>query len=285
MANWFKTMLLFVALAAVLMLVGGAVAGRQGLIIALVISIGINFFSYWFSDKIVLASYRAKPLTEAEAPRAHAVLAQLSQAAGIPKPPLYHTPESSPNAFATGRDPQHAVVCVTDGILDLLNEEELKGVLGHELAHVKHRDILIGTVAASIASTIMFIASMARWAAIFGGFGGGRDREGGGNPIALLVAAVVAPLAALLIQMAISRSREYGADESGAQFAGNPYGLANALKKLQTVSARIPLKASPATAHMFIVKPFTGGGMFNLFATHPPIEKRIARLMDMRGAT
>ncbi len=285
MANWFKTMLLFVALAAVLMLVGGAVAGRQGLIIALVISIGINFFSYWFSDKIVLASYRAKPLTEAEAPRAHAVLAQLSQAAGIPKPPLYHTPESSPNAFATGRDPQHAVVCVTDGILDLLDEEELKGVLGHELAHVKHRDILIGTVAASIASTIMFIASMARWAAIFGGFGGGRDREGGGNPIALLVAAVVAPLAALLIQMAISRSREYGADESGAQFAGNPYGLANALKKLQTVSARIPLKASPATAHMFIVKPFTGGGMFNLFATHPPIEKRIARLMDMRGAT
>ncbi len=285
MANWFKTMLLFVALAAVLMLVGGAVAGRQGLIIALVISIGINFFSYWFSDKIVLASYRAKPLSEAEAPRAHAVLAQLSQAAGIPKPPLYHTPESSPNAFATGRDPQHAVVCVTDGILDLLDEEELKGVLGHELAHVKHRDILIGTVAASIASTIMFIASMARWAAIFGGFGGGRDREGGGNPIALLVAAVVAPLAALLIQMAISRSREYGADESGAQFAGNPYGLANALKKLQTVSARIPLKASPATAHMFIVKPFTGGGMFNLFATHPPIEKRIARLMDMRGAT
>ncbi len=285
MANWFKTMLLFVALAAVLMLVGGAVAGRQGLIIALVISIGINFFSYWFSDKIVLASYRAKPLTETEAPRAHAVLAQLSQAAGIPKPPLYHTPESSPNAFATGRDPQHAVVCVTDGILDLLDEEELKGVLGHELAHVKHRDILIGTVAASIASTIMFIASMARWAAIFGGFGGGRDREGGGNPIALLVAAVVAPLAALLIQMAISRSREYGADESGAQFAGNPYGLANALKKLQTVSARIPLKASPATAHMFIVKPFTGGGMFNLFATHPPIEKRIARLMDMRGAT
>ncbi len=282
MLNWFKTMLLFVALAAILMTVGGVVAGRQGLIIALVLSIGINFFSYWFSDKIVLASYGAKPLGEAEAPRAHAVLAQLSQAAGIPKPPLYHTPESSPNAFATGRDPHHAVVCVTDGLLELLDEEELKGVLGHELAHVKHRDILIGTVAASIASTIMFIASMARWAAIFGG--GGRDRDGF-NPIGLLVSAIVAPLAAMLIQMAISRSREYGADEAGAQFAGNPYGLANALKKLQTVSARIPLKASPSTAHMFIVKPFTGGGIFSLFATHPPLEKRIARLMEMRGAT
>jgi heat shock protein HtpX len=284
MLNWFKTMLLFVALAAILMTVGGAVAGRQGLIIALVLSIGINFFSYWFSDKIVLASYGAKPLGEAEAPRAHAVLAQVSQAAGIPKPPLYHTPESSPNAFATGRDPHHAVVCVTDGLLELLDEEELKGVLGHEMAHVKHRDILVGTVAASIASTIMFIASMARWAAIFGGGGGGRDRDGV-NPIGLLVAAVVAPLAAMLIQMAISRSREYGADEAGAQFAGNPYGLANALKKLQTVSARIPLKASPSTAHMFIVKPFTGGGIFSLFATHPPLEKRIARLMEMRGAT
>jgi heat shock protein HtpX len=284
MINWFKTMLLFVALAAVLMLVGGAVAGRQGLIVALVLSIGINFFSYWFSDKIVLASYGAKPLSEAEAPRVHAVLAQLCQAAGIPKPPLYHTPEQSPNAFATGRDPHHAVVCVTDGLLDLLDEEELKGVLAHELAHVKRRDILIGTVAASIASTIMFVASMARWGLMFSGYGGDRDR-GGTNPLALLVAAIVAPLAALLIQMAISRSREYGADEAGARFAGNPYGLANALKKLQTMSARIPLKASPSTAHMFIVKPFTGGGIFAIFATHPLIEKRIARLMEMRGAT
>jgi heat shock protein HtpX len=284
MFNWFKTMMLFVALAAVLMLVGGAVAGRQGLVIALVISLIINFGSYWFSDKIVLASYGAQPLSEAEAPRAHAVLAELSQAAGIPKPPLYHTPESSPNAFATGRDPNHAVVCVTDGLLELLDEKELKGVLGHELAHVKHRDILIGTVAASIASTIMFVASMARWGLMFSGYGGDRDR-GGTNPLALLVAAIVAPLAALLIQMAISRSQEYGADEGGAQFAGNPYGLADALRKLETVSARIPLKASPSTAHMFIVKPFTGGGIFSLFATHPPIEKRIARLMEMRGAT
>ena len=284
MANWLKTMILFVALGAVLMLVGGAVAGRNGVLIGLVISLCINFFSYWFSDKIVLASYGAKELTEAEAPRVHAVVVQLCQAAGLPKPRIYHTPESSPNAFATGRSPEHAVVCVTDGILELLDEEELKGVLGHELAHVKHRDILIGTVAASIASTIMFISSMARWGLMFSGYGGDRDR-GGTNPLALLIAAIVAPLAALLIQMAISRSREYGADEGGAQFAGNPYGLANALKKLETMSARIPLKASPATAHMFIVKPFTGGGIFSLFATHPPMEKRIARLMEMRGAT
>jgi heat shock protein HtpX len=283
MGNWFKTMLLFVALGALLMLIGGAVAGRAGVLVALVISLGINFFSYWFSDKIVLMSYRAQELTEAEAPRVHAVVAQLSQAAGIPKPKVYRVPEASPNAFATGRDPQHAVVAVTDGILELLDEEELKGVLGHELAHVKHRDILIGTVAASIASAVMFIASMARWAAIFGGMGGRNDREGGTNPLALLVAAVVAPIAAMLIQMAISRSREYGADEAGARFAGNPYGLASALKKLQAMSMRIPLRASPTTAHMFIVKPFTGGGIFELFATHPPMEKRIARLMAMRG--
>lgn len=283
MGNWFKTMILFVALGALLMLIGGAVAGRAGVLVALVISLGINLFSYWFSDKIVLMSYGAQELTEADAPRVHAVVAQLSQAAGIPKPRVFRIPDNSPNAFATGRDPQHAVVAVTDGILQLLDEEELKGVLGHELAHVKHRDILIGTVAASIASAVMFIASMARWAAIFGGMGGRSDREGGSNPLALLVAALVAPIAALLIQMAISRSREYGADEAGAQFAGNPYGLANALKKLQTMSLRIPLQASPATAHMFIVKPFTGGGLFELFATHPPIEKRIARLMAMRG--
>ena len=283
MSNWFKTMVLFVALGALLMVIGGAVAGRAGVAVALLISLGINVFSYWFSDKIVLMSYGAQELTEAEAPRVHAVVAQLSQAAGIPKPRVYRIPETSPNAFATGRDPQHAVVAVTDGILQLLDEEELKGVLGHELAHVKHRDILIGTVAASIASAVMFIASMARWAAIFGGMGGRNDREGGSNPIALLVAALVAPIAAMLIQMAISRSREYGADEAGARFAGNPYGLASALKKLQTMSMKIPLKASPATAHMFIIKPFTGGGIFELFATHPPLEKRIARLMAMRG--
>jgi heat shock protein HtpX len=282
MGNWFKTMVLFVALAALLMLIGGAVAGRTGVLVALVVSLGINLFSYWFSDKMVLASYHAVELTEADAPRVHAVVTQLSQAAGIPKPRVYRIPDDSPNAFATGRDPAHAVVAVTDGVLQLLDEEELKGVLGHELAHVKHRDILIGTVAASVASAIMFIASIARWGAIFGGYGGSRDRDGA-NPIALLVAAVVAPLAALLIQMAISRSREYAADEAGAGFAGNPMGLAGALKKLQAYSARIPLQATPATSHMFIVKPFTGGGLTSLFSTHPPIEKRIARLMERRG--
>lgn len=281
MGNWLKTMVLFVALAAVLMLIGGAVAGRTGIAVALLISLAINFFSYWFSDRMVLAAYHAKELSEAEAPRVHAIVAQLSQTAHIPKPKIYRIPDDSPNAFATGRNPQHAVVAVTDGIMQLLDEEELKGVLGHELGHVIHRDILIGTVAAAIASAIMFIASIARWGLIFGGYGG-RNRNDS-NPLALLVAAIVAPLAALLIQMAISRSREYGADEEGAHLAGNPYGLANALKKLQTVSMRVPLKATPATAHMFIVKPFTGRSLMNLFSTHPPIEKRIARLMERRG--
>ncbi len=281
MGNWLKTMVLFVALAAVLMLIGGAVAGRTGIAVALLISLAINFFSYWFSDRMVLAAYHAKELSEAEAPRVHAIVAQLSQTAHIPKPKIYRIPDDSPNAFATGRNPQHAVVAVTDGIMQLLDEEELKGVLGHELGHVIHRDILIGTVAAAIASAIMFIASIARWGLIFGGYGG-RNRNDG-NPLALLVAAIVAPLAALLIQMAISRSREYGADEEGAHLAGNPYGLANALKKLQTVSMRVPLQATPATAHMFIVKPFTGRSLMNLFSTHPPIEKRIARLMERRG--
>jgi heat shock protein HtpX len=282
MGNWFRTMVLFAALAGLLMLVGGAVAGQRGALIAFFISLAINFFSYWFSDKMVLASYRAKEVTEAEAPRLHAVVSELSQRAGIPKPRVYRIPDDSPNAFATGRNPEHAAVAVTDGIVKLLSEEELKGVLAHELAHVKHRDILIGTVAASIASAIMFIASMARWAAIFGG-GRSDDREGGFNPVGLLVAAVVAPVAALLIQMAISRSREYAADAGGASFAGNPYGLADALKKLDAWSRRLPLQASPATSHMFIVKPFTGGGLFSLFSTHPPIPKRIERLMGMRG--
>jgi heat shock protein HtpX len=282
MGNWFKTMVLFVALSAVLMLVGGVVGGRAGVALALVVSLGINFFSYWFSDRMVLMRYRAAELGEAEAPRVHAVVAQLAQAAGIPKPKIYRIPDSSPNAFATGRSPDHAAVAVTDGILDLLDEEELKGVLGHELSHVKHRDILIGTVAASVASAIMFLSYMARWAAIFGGYGGGRDREGG-NPLGLLVAAIVAPVAALLIQMAISRSREYDADAGGAHLAGNPYGLVNALKKLDAMSARIPLQATPATSHMFIVKPFSGRALFQLFSTHPPMEKRIARLLERRG--
>ncbi len=279
MGNWFKTMVLFVALSLVLMVIGGAVMGSTGLIIAFLLSLLINLSSYWFSDKLVLAAYHAKELSEAEAPRVHAVVAELSQVAGIPKPRIYRIPSPSPNAFATGRNPNHAAVAVTDGILELLDEEELKGVLGHELSHVKHRDILVGTVAASVASAIMFISAIARWGLIFGGYGGStRDRDS--NPLALLIAAIVAPLAALLIQMAISRSREYGADETGAGYAGNPYGLANALRKLRDVSRKVPLKATPATAHMFIVKPFSGKLMSSLFSTHPPVEKRIARLMN-----
>ncbi len=285
MGNWIKTMLLLICLSAVLLFIGGAVGGQNGLIIALIFSLGINFFSYWFSDKMVLMSYGARELTEAEAPRVHAVVAQLAQAASIPKPRVYRIPQGSPNAFATGRNPNHAAVAVTDGILELLDEEELKGVLGHELAHVKHRDILTMTVVASIASAIMWIASIAKWGLIFGGYGGNsRDREGG-NPLALLAAIIVAPLAAILIQMAISRSREYDADAGGAKLAGNPYGLVNALKKLQAMSVRIPMQSTPATQHLFIVKPFSGGGLTELFSTHPPMEKRIARLMEMRGGT
>jgi heat shock protein HtpX len=278
MSNWIKTMFLLTALAALLMGIGGLVGGRQGAVLALAVSLAINFFSYWFSDKVVLASYRAKEMPEAEAPRLHAVVAQLSQAAGIPKPRVYRIPDDSPNAFATGRSPDHAAVAVTDGIMDLLDEEELKGVLGHELAHVKHRDILIGTVVASVASAIMFLSRMALF------FGGGRrDNREGGNPLVLLLVVILAPVAALLIQMAISRSREYDADAGGARYAGNPYGLANALKKLQVMSQRVPLHASPATSHLFIVKPFTGGGWTSIFSTHPPLEKRIARLMENRG--
>lgn len=278
MSNWIKTMFLLVVLAALLMFIGGLVGGRGGVLLAFIFSLALNFGSYWFSDKIVLASYRAKEITEAEAPRLHAVVAQLSQAAGIPKPKVYQIPDSSPNAFATGRSPDHAAVAVTEGIMELLDEEELKGVLGHELAHVKHRDILIGTVAASVASAIMFLSRMAMF---FGG--GSRDERQGGNPLALLLVVILAPIAAMLIQMAISRSREYDADAAGAQFAGNPYGLANALKKLQMMSQKVPLHASPATSHLFIVKPFTGGGWTSLFSTHPPIEKRIAKLMENRG--
>lgn len=281
MSNWFKTMVLFIVLTALLMIVGQAVAGRAGLVAALVVSLGINLFSYWFSDKAVLKAYRAKELSESEAPRVHAVVTQLAQAAGIPKPRVYRIPTDSPNAFATGRNPNHAVVAVTDGILDLLDENELKGVLGHELAHVKHRDILIGSVAAGVASAIMFLAFIARWGLLFTGYGG-RSRDGE-NPLALLVAAIVAPIAATMIQLAISRSREYAADETGAHYAGSPDPLISALKKIHTMSLKVPLRATPATAHMFIMKPQVRSALTNLFSTHPPLEKRIERLNALRG--
>jgi heat shock protein HtpX len=247
------------------------------MLIALIIAGIMNFMSYWFSDKIVLAMYRAKEVSEAEAPRLHAMVSELTARANIPKPRIYLLPAQAPNAFATGRNPQHAAVAVTQGLMNLLDEEELKGVIAHELAHVRNRDILIGSIAATIAGAIMFLAYMARFAAIFGGYGGrGRNSE---NIFGLLFMAIVAPIAALLIQMAISRSREYQADSSGAQFAGNPMGLAQALEKLGKYSKRIPMNANPATSHMFIVKPLSGRSMLNLFSTHPPIEERIRRLL------
>jgi len=283
-SNFFKTVLLLTLMAGLFLFVGYLIGGEIGLIFAFVVSLLFNFFSYFFSHKIVLLTYGAKPLSEAEAPRLYAILAELSQTAGIPKPPLYIVENNSPNAFATGRNPKNAVVCVTSGLVELLNEDEIKGVLGHELAHIYNRDILLATIVASFASAIMMLANMARWVAFFGG--SSRDRRDGGNPIgliALLITAILAPLAAILIQAAISRQREYLADATGAKFAGTPTGLANALRKLFAASRKIPLEASPATSHMFIVKPFSGEALFNLFSTHPPIEKRIERLMENRG--
>ncbi len=247
------------------------------MLIALIIAGAMNFMSYWYSDKIVLAMYRAQEVTESKAPRLHSIVSEIAARANIPKPKVYLMPAEAPNAFATGRNPQHASVAVTKGLINLLSEEELKGVIAHEIAHVRNMDILIGSIAATIAGAIFFLASMARWAAIFGGYGG-RDRDSG-NAFALLFMAIIAPIAALLIQMAISRSREYQADASGSKFAGNPYGLAKALEKLGKYSKRIPMNANPATSHMFIVKPFSGRAMLNLFSTHPPIEERIRRLL------
>ncbi len=275
--NSLKTAILLGLLTGLILLCGGLIGGRNGMLIALIIAGIMNFMSYWYSDKIVLAMYRAKEVSESEAPRLHAMVSELAARANIPKPRIYLLPAQAPNAFATGRNPQHAAVAVTQGLINLLDEEELKGVIAHELAHVRNRDILIGSIAATIAGAIMFLAYMARFAAIFGGYGG-RDRDSG-NIFGLLFMAIVAPIAALLIQMAISRSREYQADASGAQFAGNPVGLAHALEKIGKYSKKIPMNANPATSHMFIVKPLSGRSMLNLFSTHPPVEERIRRLL------
>jgi len=242
----------------------------------------MNFVSYFFSDKIALAMSGAKPVTEQELPRIYSIVHRLTQKANLPMPKLYVIPTDSPNAFATGRNPHHASVAVTEGILNLLNDDELEGVLAHELGHVRNRDILISSIAATIAGAITLLARMAYWGALFGGMGGRseRDREGG-SPIAALLMMILAPFAAMLIQLAISRSREYAADETGAHFTGNPYALASALKKLDQWSQRIPMAASPSTAHLYIVKPMLGMSMGNLFSTHPPIPERIARLTGM----
>jgi heat shock protein HtpX len=282
--NTLKSLILLAALSAILMWIGGALGGKQGLIIAFGFAMVMNFASYWWSDKIVLSLYGAKEVKYEDAPELYGDIKGLSQRAGLPMPRVYITPQEQPNAFATGRSPEHAAVAVTQGILKLLSREELKGVLAHELAHVKHRDILIGSIAATIATAITYLAYMAQFAAIFGG-GGGGDRGRGGNPLGLLVMAIVAPLAATVIRLAISRTREYGADQGGAEICGNPIGLANALRKLGAASGRIPLRVSEqvadSTSHMLIASPLSGGGLSSLFSTHPPMEERIRRLEAM----
>ena len=277
MGNAFKTAFLMTALTLLLMFLGRAFGGQNGMIFALVLAGVMNFIAYFFSDKIALATYRARPVTREELPRVYQVVERLTQKAGIPMPKIFVIPTDSPNAFATGRNPRHASVAVTQGILNLLNDEELEGVLAHELGHVRNRDILISSIAATLAGAITMLASMGRWAMIFGGMErDSRDRGGGG--LAALFMLIVAPIAATLIQLAVSRSREYEADHTGANFTGNPYALASALKKLDAYSRRVPMIASPSTAHLFIVQPLLGINFGNLFSTHPPISKRIERL-------
>ncbi len=282
MSNIFKTGLLLAVLTAMLVLLGGAFGGRQGMLVAFVLALLMNFFSYWFSDKIVLSMYGAQRLDEAQAPNLHAILRRLTTRAGLPMPPVYLIPSDTPNAFATGRNPQHAAVAVTQGILRVLDDEELEGVLAHELSHVKNRDVLVSTIAATLAGAITYLAHMAQWAAFWGG-GRSDDEEGGGNPIALILMAVLAPIAALLVQLAVSRAREFQADATGARIAGKPWGLAKALEKLEMANATAPLAANPSTAHLFIVNPLSGQSLMRLFSTHPPIEERIARLRAMRA--
>ena len=282
MSNIFKTGLLLAVLTVMLVLLGGAIGGQQGMMIAFFLALAMNFVSYWFSDKIVLAAYGARPIDEAAAPRLYAIVHRLATRAGIPMPRVYLIPSETPNAFATGRNPQHAVVAVTEGIMRILDEEELEGVLAHELSHVKNRDVLIATVAATLAGAITYLAHMAQWAAMFGGRSRDDD-EGGSNPIAMILLAVLAPIAAMLVQMAVSRSREFQADATGARVAGRPWGLAKALEKLQMANQAMPMAdATPATAHLFIVNPLSGQTLMRLFSTHPPLEERIARLRAMR---
>jgi heat shock protein HtpX len=274
--NIFKTAALMTGLTLVLLWAGNAFGGQSGMTIALILALGMNAFSYWFSDKIVLKMYRAQEVSKAEAPELYEMVRRLARKADLPMPRLYIINQPQPNAFATGRNPDHAAVAVTTGIMRMLSADELEGVVAHELAHVKHRDILIGTVVATIAGAISYLAHMAQWAMIFGG----RDDDDG-NPLVAIVMMIVAPIAAMLIQMAISRSREYAADAGGAKIEGNPRHLASALRKLQSASQQIPMKAEPATAHMFIVNPLSGGGFAKWFSTHPPMEERIARLESM----
>ena len=281
MENRIKTVLLLAGMTVFLIVIGRLLGGRTGMYLAFILAVGMNFFSYWFSDKIVLKMYGAQEVTPADAPQLHQIVDELAREANIPKPKVYIIPDDSPNAFATGRNPEHAAVAATEGIMRLLTPVELKGVLAHEIGHVRNRDILISTIAATMAGAIMILADMARFGAIFGL--GGRDNEEGPGIIGVLVMSIIAPIAAMLIQMAISRSREYLADETGAHLAHNPESLARALEKLSLGVQRAPMDASPATAHMFIVNPLTGSSLMNLFSTHPPLEERVARLRAMRS--
>ncbi len=276
--NTLKTMVLLVTLTVMFIFIGALLGGKSGMTIALFMALAMNFFAYWFSDKIVLRMYGAKKVSEAEAPELYSIVRTLAHRASLPMPKVYIIDADQPNAFATGRNPKHGAVAVTTGIMRLLDRNELAGVIAHELSHIKNRDILVSTIAATIAGAISYLAQMAQWAMIFGGR---RDDDEGGNPIAALVMMIVAPIAAMLVQLAISRTREYGADAGGARIVGNPLYLANALKKLHYASQRIPLEANPATSHMFIVNPLSGGTLVRLFSTHPPIEERIARLEAM----
>jgi len=277
MGNTLKTAFLLAALTVFLVLIGQYLGGQNGMVLALVLAGVMNFVSYFFSDKIALAMYRAQPVTREELPRAYSVVERMTQRIGLPMPKMYVIPSDSPNAFATGRNPKHASVAVTQGILDLLNDEELEGVLAHELGHVRNRDILISSIAATLAGAVTMVARMGYWASLFGGMGG-RDDDRRGGALGGLLMILLAPVAAMLIQLAVSRSREYQADATGAQFTGNPYALASALRKLDETSRRRPLVATPSTAHLFIVQPLLGMDFASLFSTHPPIAKRIERL-------
>jgi len=279
--NTFKTAFLLTALTLLLVFLGGHFGGRNGMVLAFIFAAGMNFFSYFYSDKIALAMYRAQPVTREELPRVYQVVERMTQRINLPMPKIYVIPTDSPNAFATGRNPKHASVAVTNGILNLLNDDELEGVLAHELGHVQNRDILTSSIAATLAGAITMLARMGYWASLFGGYGGGdRDRERGGGGIGALFMLILAPIAATLIQLAVSRSREYEADATGAHITGNPYALASALEKLDAYSKRLPMAASPSNAHLFIVQPLLSRGDFaNLFSTHPPISKRIERLI------
>jgi len=284
MMNHFKTTLLLTCLTLLMVAMGSAIGGSTGMVFAFLMACAMNFFSYWFSDKIVLKMYGAREVSEADHPAFHAMVRRLASQAGLPMPRVYIIPSESPNAFATGRNPDHAAVAATEGILRILSQEELAGVMAHELAHVKNRDILVSTIAATFAGAISMLGSMLQWGAILGGGRSSDDGEGSGGLLGSLALAIIAPIAAMLVQMAVSRSREYLADETGARICGQPLALANALRKLHTAARRMPMaEARPASAHLFIVNPLTGGGLTALFSTHPPMEERIARLERMNS--